>query len=349
MLRRPVFAATIALVLAMPLLSRAQWLDIKSVGIPRLPDGKADMNAPWPKLADGRSDLSGLWISVSSAAYHMNVLPGQAAIMTEAGARLFRERSAKLGSGFMAVTCMPFGPVAMLSNEGGPTRIDQSAASIAFLFGNMTFREIHTDRRALPKDPSPAWMGYSTGHWEDDTLVIESNGFREETWLDPLGHPHSEQLRLVERLRRRDFGHLEYEVTFTDPVYYRQPFTVKGDMNYLPDYERVEYVCNENERDRSHLRGISLPSPAVELPANVLNRYAGVYKARKFDQTLKFEVRNGQLCMFDGPARYPFEYPMEPLSENEFLVPAVGTAVFSMGADGAMEVRFSGDTWTRER
>ena len=116
-------------------------------------------------------------------------------------------------------------------------------------------RQIFTDGRSLPKDPNPAWMGYSVGRWEGETFVVESNGFNDRTTLDFIGHPHSEALRVTERFRRKDFGHIALQCTFDDPKAYRKPWTIAVEAGYVPDTELLEYVCNENEKDRGRLVG----------------------------------------------------------------------------------------------
>ena len=96
-------------------------------------------------------------------------------------------------------------------------------------------------------------MGYSSGRWQGGALVVETTGFNGKNWLDAFGHPRSEQMKITERYRRRDFGHMDLEMTFDDPKYYTRPFTVKTGLRLLPDSDVVEYVCAENEKDRAHL------------------------------------------------------------------------------------------------
>ena len=112
-------------------------------------------------------------------------------------------------------------------------------------------RQIHTDGRSLPNDPLPSWMGYSVGKWEGDTLVVETNGLNEQAWLDASGHPRSEFMRITERYRRRDFGHMDLEITFDDPKYYTRPFSIKAGLFLVPDSELLEYVCGENVKVRA--------------------------------------------------------------------------------------------------
>ena len=116
-----------------------------------------------------------------------------------------------------------------------------------------SFRQIYTDGRKPPADPEPLWLGYSVGRWDDDTLQVDTVGFNDKTWLDGLGHPHSEALHVTERFHRRDFGHLDVQVTIDDPKVYTKSFSVKFTELLLPDSDVVDYFCTENEKDRSHI------------------------------------------------------------------------------------------------
>ena len=116
-----------------------------------------------------------------------------------------------------------------------------------------TFRQIYMDGRKPPADPEPLWLGYSVGKWEGDTLVVDTVGFNDKGWLDGMGHPHSEALHVTERFHRRDFGHLDVEVTIDDPKVYTKSFSVKFTELLHPDSDVTEYFCNENEKDRPHI------------------------------------------------------------------------------------------------
>jgi hypothetical protein len=145
----------------------------------------------------------------------------------------------------------PF-PLAGLLSE--PIKIVQAPRITMVLYeaGNM-FRQIYTDGRTLPREVNfPAFLGYSTGHWERDVFVVETAGFNDRVPLDIIGHPHSEDLRVIERFRRTDFGHMEMEVTFTDPKMYTKPITIKVAHTLMADADIFESFC-ENERDRVHL------------------------------------------------------------------------------------------------
>ena len=152
--------------------------------------------------------------------------------------------------------CMrvPGFPLAGLLSE--PIKIVQSPRLTMVLYEVENLRrQIYTDGRKFPQEfVLPAYMGYSVGSWEGDTLVVETAGFNDKTPLDALGHPHSESLRVVERFQRHDFGHLDVEMTFDDPEMYTKPFTIKVPHDLLPDSDIFEMFCNENEKDREHLK-----------------------------------------------------------------------------------------------
>ena len=120
---------------------------------------------------------------------------------------------------------------------------------------DVTFRQIFTDARELPKDPQPSFTGYSSGHWEGDTLVVQTIGFRDGMWLDRSGSPLTEAARLTERFRRVNYGKLEIEITVDDPKAYTAPWTVKFNQFIVLNTELLEYFCQENEKDQPHLVG----------------------------------------------------------------------------------------------
>jgi hypothetical protein len=114
---------------------------------------------------------------------------------------------------------------------------------------------VFVDGRGLPDDMQPAWLGYSVGHWDGGTLVIETAGQNDRTWIDTGGHPHTEQLRVTERFTRRNFGSMDLEITINDPGAYTKPWTAKYSLRLMPDTEILEYVCTENNKDVEHLVG----------------------------------------------------------------------------------------------
>jgi len=134
-----------------------------------------------------------------------------------------------------------------------PFKIIQTPQQMVMLFEHYDpARQVYTDGRALPKDLEPSWMGYAAGKWQGDTLVVESAGFNGKTWLDASGHPRSESARMIERYHRRDFGHMDMDLTINDPKFYTRPFTVKLQFHLIPDSDVLEAVCAENEKDQVH-------------------------------------------------------------------------------------------------
>jgi len=149
--------------------------------------------------------------------------------------------------------CLPDGvPHADLLPE--PLKIIQIPGEFLFLYEVETiFRQIYTDGRKLPTDAAPTWLGYSVGKWDGDTLVVDTIGFNDLSWLDARGHGHSEDMRVEERFHRRDFGHLDVTVTITDPKIFTKPVTINFVEELLPDTDVFEHICAENEKDAGHL------------------------------------------------------------------------------------------------
>jgi len=251
------FRRAVTLVFAASLLSTpviAQWLNYPTPGVPRLPDGKPNLSAPVPKALDGKPDLSGIW-SGAGPSYRFNIAQDLEAKDIQPWAEaLFikRVRDSRMDSPLSK--CLPVS--VPYHNFFNLTRIVQTPSLVVMLYesANVPPRTIFTDGRDLPKDPNPTWFGYSIGRWEGETLVITSAGFNDQGWLDSSGHPQTESLRLTERLRRRDYGHLEYEITVDDPKVFTRPFTIKRERTLSPDTQLLEDVC-ENERSRVRMSG----------------------------------------------------------------------------------------------
>jgi hypothetical protein len=272
-MKRSTLAASLALsLLATPAV--AQWLNYKTPGMPRTKDGKPNLTAPAPRAADGKPDLSGLW-SIDGLGHATNL--AEADMLPEAQA-LYKKRLETYANDDPGASCLPEGPRSGLAGLD-PLRIIQSRYLTAVLYESGPFRLIHTDGRALPKDMTPTWMGYSIGRWEGDTFVVETAGYNDRTWLDFGGRPHSEALRVTERFRRIDFGHMQLEMVFDDPKNYRRPITIKMAVNFVPDDELIENVCQENEKDRARLVGKveDERKNAKKIPPDVLLQYAGTY------------------------------------------------------------------------
>jgi hypothetical protein len=259
-----ILMATCAAVFSAAVTTFAQWERGKTPGIPRRPDGTANLSAALTYTSDGKPDLSGVWIVSQSFVdgvpkYARNLAadlePAEAPSLQPWAKALMEQRMGDLGKEFPPSRCLPPG-VPLIDAIPAPFKIVQTPELTVILYEGWTiYRQIFIDGRELPKDPNPAWMGYSVGHWEGDTLVVSSGGFNDRSWLDLTGHPHTEALHVVERFRRRNFGNLEIQITIDDPMAYRKPWTVTENAKILPDDELIEFICNENEKDLEHLVG----------------------------------------------------------------------------------------------
>jgi hypothetical protein len=301
--------------------SSAQWLNYPTPGIPRTPDGKPNLGAPAPRAADGRPDLSGLW-SISGLGYATNITDVE---MLPAAKTIFQKRLETYGSDDPGANCLPEGPRLGLAGLD-PLRIVQTPALMVFLSETGTYRAIYSDGRPLPKAQNPTWMGYSIGRWDGDTFVVDTVGFNDRTWLDFLGHPHTEALRVTERFHRTNFGHMDLEMTFDDPKAYVKPFTIKLGVNYVPDDDLIENVCLENEKDRGKLIGKVADEKRNEkrVPLNVLSQYAGSYEVGPFG-TWTVSVTGDHLAieLADGGGKQT----VFPTSDNVFVFPSTGGTV----------------------
>ena len=262
--------------------AQAQWVNYRWQGVPRNKDGVVDLAAKTPRASNGKPDLSGVWhvqptsmeewrriagpdvgitgtlgmgqdtISKYATNLFVGLKPEEVPERPEAAAI----RTARLASGIRdnpSSRCLPHGiPLSSLLTE--VFKMVQTPGVIVVMYeADNTFRQIYLDGRNVPADAEPTWLGYSSGRWEGDTLVVETSGFNDKSWLDLAGHSHSEGLRITERYRRRDFGHMEMEVTLDDPKMYTRPIKLSVTQLLQPDTDVFEFFCNENEKDRSHL------------------------------------------------------------------------------------------------
>jgi hypothetical protein len=261
------------LVSLVPATTSAQWLNYRAPGVPRLPDGKANLNAPAPRTADGKPDLSGIW-SGAGPMYRFNIAQDlQTEDIQPWAEALFLQRVRESRKDSPLAKCMPVSlPYHQFFNL---TRLVQTPTLMVVLHEspNSPNRTVFLDGRDLPKDPNPTYMGYSVGKWDGDTLVVTTAGFNDKGWLDSAGHPQTESLRVTERYRRRDYGHMDFEITIDDPKVFNKPFTIKTQRVLQPDTELLEDVC-ENEQSRARFVIDTKPtiSPAVAAT------YAGVYE-----------------------------------------------------------------------
>jgi hypothetical protein len=292
----------------LPLTAGAQWLHYRTPGIPRTADGKPDLIAPAPRTPDGKPDLSGLWRDDQAASAGADKAIGGLKAQPWAEA-ISKKRSEDLRKEDMGVLCLPEGPRA----GSAPQKIVQTPNLIVTLNEDLTYRQIFLDGRPLEDNPNPAWMGYSVGYWDGDTLVVESAGYNDRTWLDGKGHPHTEALRVTERIRRPNFGHLEIQKTLEDPKALAAPLIVPIKLELDVDTEMIEYVCAENERDRQHLVGKASDETKNEVAVapEILLKYTGTYEFHPPDRPetmmlINIGIEGGKLVMdFDGGRREP--------------------------------------------
>jgi len=340
-MHRRVFVIMLVLACCSSASVSAQWVKQPTSGIPRTAEGRPDLTAPAPKTADGRPDLTGLWQLGIEVGYAANITADLAPGDIQPWAReLSQKRLGDFGKDDPEITgCIPGGPRHI--TRGGLSKIIQTPAVVVVLFEDLSYRQIFLDGRELPRDPNPNWMGYSIGRWEGETLVVTTAGFNDRTWLDFAGHPHSEGLRLTERFRRRDFGHMELQVTLDDPTVYAKPMTFSAGGNLVADTELIEYVCLENEKDRVHLVGRTTEEKAVAVAPAVLATYVGVYQVQTAPGTRQLPGTAGTsftVTLEDGELlidlRGKGKVPMIPLSQTMFSPRLLGTYEFVKDGNG---------------
>jgi len=316
----PPWIAVILLLFCTTLPLHAQWLNHPTPGIPRTPDGRPDLAAPPPRTAEGKPDFSGVW-GFDAGPSLFYIAGGLKPDENQPWAREAAKQQSENYSRDDQVGCHPEGPrfnhfLAL------PNKIVQTPALMMVMSENLTYRQIFMDGRALPEVVTPSFMGYSVGHWEGDTLVVETIGYEDTTKLDFAGHPHTENLRLSERYRRLDFGHMEIQETFSDPAVYSRPLTVTVKATLVPDTELLEYVCTQNEKDRQgkHLVGSVTEEmkaiKPVKVAPEILAQYVGTYDFRwpenpTIPSLWPVTMANGELLLQGAP--------LTPLSETEFL------------------------------
>lgn len=291
----------------------AQWLNYRTPAIPRTADGKPNLTAPAPRTANGRPDFTGLWNNSGWAGNPdpSTVLPWAQNAVRQRQDNFYRDRPDN--------RCLPTGPQPF----DGWRRILQTQTFIAILNDDLTYRQIFMDGRTLESDPNPTWMGYSVGRWEGDSLVVDSLGFNDKTWLHVSGLPHTEALRVRERIRRRDFGHMQIDVTFTDPGAYTKPWTVTVNMELAADTEMIETVC-ESSSDHWPPGTLSdAQQSKVNVAQDVLSSYVGVYIGdggafgRSEPTSLRVQLSDGELSV--ALSFIPTPFPLVTQSETSFL------------------------------
>ena len=275
--RSKVLAIAVVIAAVAPPLS-AQWPSRPTPGVPRLADGRPNLTAPAPRTADGKIDFTGNWIRgdgqlgpagggvltgpapVFSDGPPVTTFRNVAANMKEglplqpAAAALMKARNAANSKDNPDAHCLPMG-VMQFHNHGMPRKMVQTPALIVITYeANYGLRYIHMDGRTLPgKDAVPWWYGYSVGRWEGDTLVVNSNGLRDDGWLDIIGNPMTDAAQLTERFRRPTFGTVEIDVTVDDPKAYTRPWTARINQRILLDTDLIEFICHENQQFDDYL------------------------------------------------------------------------------------------------
>jgi hypothetical protein len=253
----------------------AQWPTYASKSVPHKRDATVNLDAPAPRTKDGHPDFTGLWERVGPRGLNPNVDALQSKDggppvatfgnigaglrgglpYTPLAAALRDERMSNNQKNNPDAHCLPMG-LMQLHLHPQPRKLVQTPGVIVIMYeGNQGLRQIFTDGRSPPElneDLQPWWYGYSAGHWEGDTLVVETVGFRDDVWLDVQGSPLTGSGRMTERFTRPSYGRLQIDITITDPAAYTQAFTVRVNQQILPDEELIEFICNENEKSARH-------------------------------------------------------------------------------------------------
>ena len=253
----------------------AQWLNNPTPGVPRKTDGKVDMAAPAPRMANGKPDLSGIWMTAEPNRGNGRGTQPPANVPDEPGDQknitashqmrdigvdigglpyqpwlipIVKERTANEAIDDPHIKCLPdnflraYGLPHLLKFVHTPQLL------VVLNEMNAGYRQVFTDGRPLPKDPNPAWQGYSSANWSGDTLVIDTIGLRDDTWIDWNGSVLTEAAKVREEIRRPDFGHLEIRVTVDDPKAYTKTWSVTLKQRIVVDTELIDEICLENEK-----------------------------------------------------------------------------------------------------
>ena len=262
-------------VCCLPAVAAGQWLKLPTQGVPRNADGTPNLKAPAPRLPDGKPDFSGIW----HAGNRNQCVPGTGAFIecgSEIGgsrlagnlgrdlpgglpyqpwaAELAKKRTADDSRDDPHVRCLPDTFLRAYSLPHFVRFVQTPGLLVALIEMNANYRMVFLDGRPLPEDPVPSWQGYSAAKWEGDTLVIDSNGFRDDIWIDWNGSMITSAAKVRERIRRPDFGHLEIGVTVDDPKAYTKPWTVTLKQQIAVDTELVDEICLENEKSYQRMK-----------------------------------------------------------------------------------------------
>lgn len=340
---------------------QAQWFDWATPNIPHTTDGKTDLAAATPRTSDGHIDMSGVWVPTDARGSLFDSSKIQRWALDA-----MAEHEKNFYTNDPRFHCLPAGPSSYPAGAsvGGQRRLVQHQDYIAILNPDMTYRQVFMDGRPLEAEPLlPSWMGYSTGHFEGDVLVIESNGYNDKTWLTREGLPHTDKLRITERYTRTDFGHITLEVTYDDPGTFTEPVHATIDMLNQPDNGMLETICNESATGQQHYSGeiSQAENDVVQVPLATLQNYVGTYKGVWLGNriTTVVKVQDGALILSRTP-RYSdtggntdtADYHLVPQSETAFDCTCGLGFVFTVGPDGVAseisEVHVSG-AWPFKR
>jgi hypothetical protein len=250
--------ATVTIALTITAAANAQWDPYPWKRMPRTADGKVDLNAAPVRTSYGKIDLSGFWMPENITKYLLNLaadMKEEEIPLTAWGRGVYNERIANNGKDHPGVSCLPSGIPEKDNIPDGLKLVQTEDLTLLLHESRTIYRQIFTDGRPLPKNPEPTWMGYSIGHWDKDTFVVETIGQNGRTWLDMRGLPGTEGLRVTERFSRPRIGHMDIAVTIEDPKAYTKPWDVKMAWRLLPDTDLIESICEENNRDPAHMVG----------------------------------------------------------------------------------------------
>ena len=272
--RTSLLAVAVGAALAFTGSASAQWLKYPTAGLPKTADGKPNLAAPAPRTADGKPDLSGIWLT--NSAFCQNKDPEVLTCGSELpmgieginfGARLkgglpyqpwlaalVKERSANQAKDDPHVRCLPDTFLRMYSLPHLTKFVQTPGLLVVLNEVNAGYRQVFTDGRPLPVDPTPSWQGYSSAKWEGDALVVTSAGFRDDIWIDWNGSMITTVGKVQEKITRPDFGHLDIEVTVDDPKAYTRPWTVMLHERFAPNTELVDEICLENELSSKRMK-----------------------------------------------------------------------------------------------
>jgi len=224
----------------------AQWIHVPTPGIPRTKDGTPNLSAPVPRTRDGKPDLSGIWVA-STGKYLANLAADGIDVPLQPwAAAVYKEHQEQNGKGHPSERCISHG-LPDYEALAIPFKLIHTPNQVTVLYEAFNhYRQIFTDGRSFPETREPTWLGYSIGKWDGNTLIVDTIGFNDETWLDDGGFPHTESLHITERYTRVDMDQINYDVTIEDPKVLTRPWTIHPRMMRREGTRLQEYVCAEN-------------------------------------------------------------------------------------------------------